>query len=65
VNFSNTATAVIPAAAGIQVIDLMVFQGRLPYELDSGVRRNDGRIGRRQFFIASAVLPIPTGKETS
>jgi hypothetical protein len=46
VNFSGTAPAVIPAAAGIQLVDLMVFQGCQSYELDSGVRRNDGSIGR-------------------
>jgi hypothetical protein len=44
VNFSNTVTtaAVIPANAGIQVVDLIDFQGSQPYQLDSGLRRNDG-----------------------
>jgi hypothetical protein len=52
VNFSNTAiqAAVIPAKAGIQVVYLIDFQGNQRYELDSGLHRNDGNTGRRQFF---------------
>jgi hypothetical protein len=44
VKHSDTAAkaAVIPVNAGIQVVDLIDFQGGKPYELDSGLRRNDG-----------------------
>jgi hypothetical protein len=55
VNFSNTAAkaAVIPAEAGIQVVYLIDFKDSKPHKLDSGLRRNDSVIGRRQFFTTS------------
>jgi hypothetical protein len=58
VNSSNTAekAAVIPANVGIQVVYLIDFQGGKPYELDSGVRRNEGFFDRRHFFTASQRL---------
>jgi hypothetical protein len=34
-------TPVIPAHAGIQAVNLIVFKGNQPYELDSGFRRNE------------------------
>jgi hypothetical protein len=53
VSFSGTAPTVIPAVAGILVVDQIAFQGIQPYELDSGSRRNDRNIEHRQFFIVS------------
>ncbi len=44
---STTELTVIPAQAGIQIVHLIEFQGRQSYELDSGLRRNDGLLGRR------------------
>jgi hypothetical protein len=39
--------AVIPANAGIQVVQLIDFQSSQPHELDSRIRGNDGRFGGR------------------
>jgi len=47
-NSNPTSTlAVTPAQAGVQVAYPIDLKGSQPYELDSGLRRNDGFSGLR------------------
>jgi hypothetical protein len=42
INKATACIAVIPAQAGIQVVDLLAKESNQPYELDSRLRGNDG-----------------------